>query len=75
MTGVVASLRQELLDAALAYENESDHQGASPLFAGAKLRLAAKAYGRAVRSEQVEGDTTQQRSAHGHHRRYSAEVG
>lgn len=42
-----------LLAAAVAYEDESDHGGEDPLGAGARLRLAAKAYAKAAREAGV----------------------
>ena len=49
MTPTIRVARDALLAAALVYEAQSDHGGPAPLEAGARLRLAAKAYAKAVR--------------------------
>lgn len=48
-TRTIRTTRDALLAAALVYELHTDHSGPAPLEAGARLRLAAKAYARAVR--------------------------
>jgi hypothetical protein len=49
MTDTLSATRRDVLAACLDYEWASDHNGADPLGAGARLRILAKRYAKAFR--------------------------